>query len=163
VENACIVFPLYTSETTQDGLPYPPINEQGYTYDPYRVHDLFELMGQHNAILDIPAFPAQEASIHVVIEDEWGRHTSASFDIPVLPLVYETNYSPWGNRPRFYFADQSSNIYHQVNSRASSPYQLSTCSNACSLNIANCAYFCRDSDAFTLGLYPCPLCFGLSR
>jgi len=160
VENACIVYPLYTSETTPDGRPYAPTSEAGYTYDPSRVHDLFELMAQQNAILNDAAFPAQDATIRIVIEDEWGRQTAASFHIPVRPLVYVTNYEPWGTRTRFYFADRTSSFYHLVWSKASSPYQLITCSEGCPAGLEDCVFFCRESDVIGTSRQICPLCAG---
>jgi hypothetical protein len=161
VENACIVYPLYTSETTQDGRPYPPAPEPGYTYDAPRVHDLFELMVQQNAILDRDSFPVQTAVIRVVIEDEWSRQTSASFDISVRPLLYETAYVPWISRTRFCFADRASPVYHLVRSEASSPYLLLTCSEACGIDLGDCLFFCRESDATESGRQLCPQCAGL--
>ena len=157
IENACIVYPLYTSETTPDGIPYAPQAEQGYKYDPYHVHDLFELMVQQNAILDKDSFPAQNAVIRVVVEDEWGRLTKASFDIPVRPLLYETDYVPWVSRTRFYLADKNSSIYHTVTSQASSPYILETCYKACGIHPDNRVFFCRESDAMASGRTRCSL------
>lgn len=161
VDSACIVYPLYTSETTADGRPYAPGPEVGYAYDPLRVHDLFELMEQHNAILNMPAFPAQDAVIRVVVEDEWGRQTTASFHIPVRPLVYTTNYDPWGTRTRFYFADRTSTYYHLVWGKASSPYRLTTCSEGCGVDLENCLFFCHESEVIGTGRRLCPLCAGM--
>jgi hypothetical protein len=158
IDNACIVYPLYTSETTYDGIPYAPREESGYKYDPYHVHDIFELMVQQNAILDIESFPSQDAVIKVVIEDEWGRLTRASFDIPVRSLSYETVYVPWNTRTRFYMADKHSTIYYAVTSKASSPYDLETCYRACAIYPDNWVFFCRESDAIESGRTRCPLC-----
>jgi len=158
VENACIVYPLYTSETTEDGIPYAPAPELGYPYDPLHNHDVFELMSQQNAILNDVAFPAQSAVIQVVVEDEWQRRTSASFEIPVRPLVYNTPYHPWTYRARFFFADPASSVYHAAFSHSRDPYALSTCPSACGLELDSCILFCRESDAIASGRGLCPAC-----
>jgi len=158
IENACIIYPLYTSETTPDGRPYAPTSEIGYAYDPSRAHDLFELMGQQNAILGDVAFPAQGAMIQVVVEDEWGRRTADSFNIPVRPLVYATYHQAWGSRTRFCFAEETSPYYHLVRSDSSRPYQLKTCPQGCATRLGNCLFFCREADAMAIGRQLCPLC-----
>lgn len=77
-ENACVIYPLYTSEEGPGGLPYAPAAEAGYEYDAIRNHNLYESV----------SFPAQTATIYVTIEDQWARSASASFEIPVAELDY---------------------------------------------------------------------------
>lgn len=77
-ENACVIYPLYTSEEGPNGLPYAPAAETGYVYDAIRNHNLYDRI----------SFPAQTATIYVTVEDQWGRKTSASFEIPVAELDY---------------------------------------------------------------------------
>jgi hypothetical protein len=161
VENACIIYPLYTSET-RDGPPYAPTPEFGYSFDGSRVRDLFVLMGQQNAILDHVAFPAQTAVIRVIVEDEWGRRTAAAFDIPVEALVYETPLvSANASKTRFYLVDRVSRVCHAVRSVVSAPYRLVTCSEACAIAPAERVFFCRQDDALVWGKGLCPVCFNL--
>jgi hypothetical protein len=119
-------------------------------------------MAQQNAILDVDSFPTQNAVIRVVVKDEWGRLTTASFDIPVRPLSYVTDpgigFVPWNSRTRFYVADKNSNVYHAVTSQASSPYLLETCYKDCGIHPNNRVFFCRESDAIASGRTRCSLC-----
>ena len=162
VENACVVYPVYTSETSDDERPYPPAPEPGYPFDAFRGHDLFALMAQQNAILHRVGFPAQTAVIRAVVEDDWGRLTTASFDIPVEELAYETVLVPGSHcKDRFFVAERTSHAYHVVTSDISDPYRLSTCTSACAIPASERVFFCRESDAVASGRELCPLCSSL--
>ncbi len=111
-ENACVIYPLYTSEEGPDGLPYAPAAEVGYLYDAIRNHNLYESV----------SFPAQTATIYVTVEDQWGRETSASFEIPVAELDYRGDVGD-EYEAIFYVASQS----RVVGSGSDPIYHRSTC------------------------------------
>ena len=77
-ENACIVYPTNTYEPSTNGTPYAPSPEEGYSHDTIQNRSVFK---------QVP-FPAQTAIIRVVVRDNFGRLTSAEFEIPVLELAY---------------------------------------------------------------------------
>lgn len=140
-ENACIVYPTYTGESAPDGLPYAPAPEDGYTVDAAQNHNVFFRV----------TFPAQTAQIHVTVEDDWGRLTSASFEIPVMPLLFKgagvppTDYTD----VVFYVAGANSGLFH-----------YSTCRHVCSISPADRVYFTGRQSAMASGRRPCPECFG---
>ena len=140
-ENACIVYPLYTSEEAPDGLPYPPFPEEGYPSDPMRrIHDLYYGI----------TFPAQQATIRVVVEDEWRRRTAASFEIPVEAQVYDDSNPAAGyTKVVFYVSSTSSTIFH-----------LSTSRDVCQISEADRVFFRSESAALRAGKVPCGTCFG---
>jgi len=127
-EDACIVYPTYTGELDPGGLPYAPAAESGYSYDPYHVRTLY-----HGV-----TFPAQTAQIRVTVEDEFGRRTSASFEIPVSTLTSNPGHGdPIDYRDAvFYVAEIGSPLYH-----------ISTCPVACSIAAGNRLYFAERRNA----------------
>jgi len=142
VENACIVYPLYSAETASNGRPYAPAPEDGYIYDAARVRDIFQQV----------EFPAQSAKIQVVVEDDWGRLTSGSFEISVEAGVYgggsgsATDY----RKAVFYVASRTSPLYHR-----------STCDAVCQIPKQDRLYFCGQENAEASGKKPAPDCFGV--
>lgn len=81
VDNACIVYPCYTSDEGPGGLPYPPrgMTEEGYPHDPYRDHNLYYGV----------AFPAQTARLTVSAVDSLGARTTETFTLPVSALPFD--------------------------------------------------------------------------
>ena len=81
VENACIVYPCYTSDEGPGGLPYPPrgMTEEGYPHDPYRDHNLYYGVG----------FPAQTARLVVSAVDSLGARATEVFTLPVSALPFD--------------------------------------------------------------------------
>ena len=142
-DNACIVYPLYTGELAPDGRPYAPAAEEGYPYDGTRVRSIF-----YSA-----AFPEQSAAIRVTVEDEWGRQTSASFDIPVGAAEYHSNK---GGRSTDY-----SEVVFYVASRISRLYHLSTCVEVCGIRTVDRLYFSSEASASAPGRERCPVCLGV--
>ncbi len=149
-ENACIVYPLYTSEAAPDGRPYPPIPEDGYPSDLLRrIHDLYYGL----------AFPAQQATIRVVVEDEWGRKTTASFEIPVEETkgraTGDPSPPPHPDPPPdyrtavFYVSSPTSTVYHRSNSQ-----------EVCQISPADRIFFASQGTALESGRQPCTACFG---
>jgi len=138
-ENACIVYPTYTGEITPNGLPYAPFAESGYEYDPYHVRALYHAV----------TFPAQTGRIHVTVEDDWGRRTSASFDIPIGSLALESHYGD----PTVY---QDAVFY--VAEVGASEYHLSTCPHVCSIAQDKRLYFAEQRNAQAAGLRPAAGC-----
>ena len=139
LENACIVYPTFTGETAPNGLPYAPAAEHGYTYDAYRVRNLYHAV----------TFSAQTGRIHVTVEDNWGRLTSASFDIPVGALVWSPEYGPPDDHTEaiLYVAGEGSPLYH-----------LSTCPEVCLIDVDDRVYFGEERNALESGRSPCPRC-----
>ena len=138
-ENACIVYPAYTGEIAPNGLPYAPAPEDGYTYDPYRVRTLYHAV----------AFPAQTGKIHVTVEDDWGRRTSASFEVPIGALALASDYGD----PTEY---EDAVLY--VAEVGASEYHLSTCPYACSIAPSKRLYFAEQRNAEAAGLQPATGC-----
>jgi len=132
IENACIVYPTYTGELDSVGLPYAPAAESGYMYDPYHVRHLYHAV----------TFPSQTGRIHVSVEDNWGRRTTATFSIPIGPL---TSYSHYGDPIDYkdavlYVAEIGSHLYH-----------ASTCPSVCSIAVGNRLYFAEQRNAEAAG------------
>ncbi len=125
-ENACVIYPLYTSEEGPDGLPYAPAAEAGYPYDAVRNHNLYESV----------SFPAQAATIYVTVEDEWGRETSASFEVPVAELDYGGDVGD--DYEAFFYVASSSRV---VGSGGKPPYHRSTCPTIASIGEDLRVYF----------------------
>ena len=79
-ENAAIVYPLYMSIENDYGLPYSPTGlDEGYPTS-YSVTNAFEFGSSGSADTSIPA---QAGTLRVSVKDEFGRTTSASFEIPI--------------------------------------------------------------------------------
>ena len=81
VDNACIVYPCYTSDEGPGGLPYPPrgMTEEGYPHDPYREHNLY---------LGV-AFPSQTAYLTITTVDSLGARATETFTLPVSALPFD--------------------------------------------------------------------------
>ncbi|MGD9676619.1 MAG: hypothetical protein AB7V19_08040 [Candidatus Bipolaricaulia bacterium] len=140
-ENACIVYPLYTAELASNGAPYAPRPEEGYVYSPARVREIYDGIG----------FPAQEATIEIVVEDEWGRRTSATFEIPLHATVYSTldGPVPEPDDAVFFVADRLGVVYH-----------LRTCDLVCSISASSRTYYCAQQHAEDAGFTRCSVCLG---
>jgi len=138
-ENACIVYPTYTGEIASGGLPYAPSAESGYEYDPYHVRALYHAV----------TFPAQTGWIRVTVEDDWGRRTGASFDIPIGALALESDSGDATEYQDavFYVAEIGSEVYH-----------LSTCPYVCAIHPPNRLYFAERRNAEDAGRTPCDSC-----
>ncbi|MFC2099935.1 hypothetical protein ACFLSF_03810 [Candidatus Bipolaricaulota bacterium] len=140
-ENACIVYPTCTFEIAPNGLPYSPAAEEGYTYDGLR---------HRNAFFGVQ-LPAQSATISVTVSDEFGRLTTAKFEIPVGPLLFGTDY---GDATQFseawYFvANEDETIFHE-------PW----CREVCLIPSEKRIYFSEMRNAIESGRQICPLCSG---
>ena len=86
IENACIVYPVYASIDSA-GLPYSPTGlDEGYPTS-YRVANrlIYDYPAQSDGTLEIPA---QSGFIRVTVEDEFGRLTSRTFEIPIQACDY---------------------------------------------------------------------------
>lgn len=84
IENACVVYPLYTGKEV-GGLPCSPqgLTEEGYPTSPYQNPNLY--YGQ--------AFARQTAIIMVIAEDSLGARTAQGFEITVNELSYEDSHT----------------------------------------------------------------------
>jgi hypothetical protein len=86
IENACIVYPVYASVDTA-GLPYSPTGlDEGYPTSYQPTNQFFYDYGsstEHE--LEIPA---QEGTVSVTVEDEFGRLTTQTFSIPVSAMDF---------------------------------------------------------------------------
>jgi hypothetical protein len=149
-ENACIVYPLYTSETAPDGRPYPPIPEEGYPSDVLRrIHDLYYGL----------AFPAQQVTIRVEVEDEWGRLTTASFEIPVEGSEAYGGYGPGHPSPPHPAPDYTTAVFY-VSSTTSTIYHRPSSQEVCQISPAARVFFASQATALESGREPCVACFG---
>ena len=86
IENACIVYPVYASIDTS-GLPYSPTGlDEGYPTS-YQVTNQFyyDYLSSTAGTLEVPA---QEGTISVTVEDEFGRLTTQAFLIPIAALDF---------------------------------------------------------------------------
>jgi len=135
IDNACIVYPLYTSEWSPNGLPYPPSYEEGYPQDP--------LARQHNLFYGIP-FDEGGATISVTVEDEWGRVATASFVIPVRAL-HHTSAHPIDMR--YFVADVDEDVYHHFE-----------CPHVAEIPLDRRIYFASTMTARESGRVPCEDC-----
>ena len=131
-DDACIVYPTYTSELDSAGLPYAPAAESGYTYDSYHVRNLYHAV----------TFPSQTGRIRVTVEDDWGRRTTATFSVPIGPL---SSHSDFGDPIDYkdailYVAEIGSALYHASN-----------CPSVCSIAVGNRIYFAEQRNAEAAG------------
>jgi len=139
-ENACIVYPTNTYEPSTNGTPYAPSPEEGYSYDTI----------QNRSVFKQAAFPAQTATIRVVVRDNFGRLTSAEFEIPVLELAFangDEQDDPYSfGEVQYYIASKDESIFH-----------TSSCYRACLIPEASRIYFAEsrhaDESGRTLGPY----------
>jgi hypothetical protein len=139
--NACIVYPTRTFEHDTDGKPYAPSPETGYTMDARENRD----------VLNGVTFPAQTATIRVLVEDDLGRLTAESFEIPVDPLLYETggNDAVPFDQAVFYVADVDSPLFHAA-----------WCYEIWRIPQADRLYFADERHAKASGREHCPYCTG---
>lgn len=154
-ENACLVYPLVTMETAPNGRPYAPEPLVGYTYDGAR---------NRNVLLGVQ-FPEQTATIQVVVEDDWGRRTSASFPIRVAATGtgdsetwgLEEGQAPnpgQGEDPTLF---QDADFYV---SGVSDPHvHRRTCVEVCRTPGPSRVYYLSEENARTNGKILCPICF----
>ena len=140
-ENACIVYPTSTYEQASNGRPYAPSPEEGYSYDAIQ---------NRNVFLGI-SFPAQTAILEVVVKDDFGRHTSAQFEIPVGPVLYETS---GGDTTSF---DEA--IYY-IASKNATVFHTSDCYEVCHIPKDSRLYFADTRHAEESGRTRCHLCDG---
>ena len=139
--NACIVYPTRTFEHDGDGKPYAPAPELGYTVAALENRDVFDGI----------TLPAQTATIRVLVEDDLGRLTSGSFEIPVDPLLFATA----GSAPTtfdeavYYVADEDESVYHEA-----------WCDRVCRIPPADRIYFADERHASASGRVHCPYCSG---
>ncbi len=138
-QNACIVYPLYTGERAPDGKPYVPRAEAGYIYDPYRTHNLF----------DGVAYPEQEATIRVTVQDNFGRRTVASFVIPVQDGGYRPGEGSGPHDPLFYVGNVVTKIVHTV-----------SCPEVCLMRREQMRFFCHADTAVSEGYVLGETCLG---
>jgi hypothetical protein len=148
-DNACLVYPLYTAETAPNGRPYAPEALPGYDYDSAR---------NRNVLVGV-RFPEQTATIRVVVEDEWQRRTSASFDIQVAAFTSRNSEAgsppPDPKEPTLF-----KNAAFFVSSQADSFYYRRDCSEVCGIPEAQRIYFLSAENAETAGKRRSPNCFG---
>ncbi len=144
-ENACLVYPTSTYELDASGLPYAPSPQQGYKYDAIQNRSVFKQI----------AFPAQTAIIRVVVRDQFGRHTSNEFEIPVLALPFETIVNDSSNDGS---GDAFSDAEYFVASRDESVYHYSWCYRACLLAESTRIYYASRRHAEDSGRTICPYC-----
>jgi len=86
IENACIVYPVYASIETS-GLPYSPTGlDKGYptSYQPTNQF-FYDYPSSTEGTLEVPA---QEGTVSVTVEDEFGRLTTQTFQIPVSAMDF---------------------------------------------------------------------------
>lgn len=139
--NACIVYPTRTYELDEDGKPYAPHPESGYTVDTHENRDVF----------DGVTFPEQTATIRVLVEDDLGRLTAGAFEIPVESLLFANHET----EPRtfdeasYYVADVDSSVYH-----------AEWCTEICRIPQGDRLYFVDERHALATGRHHCPLCTG---
>ena len=144
-ENACIVYPTSTFEPASSGLPYAPAPHEGYSYDTIQNRSVFKQI----------AFPAQTAIIRVTVRDNFGRLTSAEFEIPVLALPFEAIAEESANDgsgiafsdAEYFVASKNETIYHQA-----------WCYRACLIPEASRIYFAESRHAEDSGRTLGPYC-----
>jgi hypothetical protein len=147
VNNACLVYPLYTAETAPTGRPYAPGPLPGYDYDSAR---------NRNVLVGVE-FPEQTAAIIVVVEDDWGRRTSASFPVIVAASAF-WDFADSGDahdKPSLF-----KNAAFFVSSPADSFYYRRDCPEVCGIPEAQRIYFLSAENAETAGKRRSPSCFG---
>jgi hypothetical protein len=147
LENACLVYPLYTAETASNGRPYAPEALPGYDYDSAR---------NRNVLVGVE-FPEQTATIIVVVEDDWGRRTSASFDIRVAASTsWDSGSLPGDPEDPALFKKAA----FFVSSPADPFYYRRDCPEVCGIPEAQRIYFLSAENAETAGKRRSPSCFG---
>lgn len=148
-ENACLVYPLYTTELASNGRPYAPEALPGYIYDGAR---------NRNVLLGVE-FPEQTAAIIVVVEDDWGRQTSASFPFKVAATLFWD----WGGSDPDDPHDKPTlfkNAAFFVSSQADSFYYRRNCPEVCGIPGPDRIYFLSEENAEAAGKRRSPSCSG---
>jgi hypothetical protein len=146
-DNACLVYPLYTAETAPSGRPYAPEALSGYDYDSAR---------NRNVLLGVE-FPEQTAAIIVVVEDDWGRRTSASFAIRVAASTsWDSGSLPGDPEDLTLFK----NAAFFVSSQADSSYYRRDCPEVCGIPGPDRIYFLSEENAEAAGKRRSLSCFG---
>jgi len=86
IEDACIVYPVYASIDTK-GLPYTMCGlDEGYPTSHQNTNRLYyDFPASSGGTLEIPA---QRGFIEVTVRDDFGRLTSATFNIPIQAADY---------------------------------------------------------------------------
>jgi hypothetical protein len=82
------------------------------------------------------------------VEDEWGRRTSAAFDIPTASVVFQS------------FYDEFEDDVFFVSSRTDRYYYRRDCPEVCGIPQAERIYFLSAENAETAGKRRSPSCFG---
>lgn len=147
-ENACIVYPLYTAELAPNGRPYAPTAMPGYAFDGIR---------NRNLLLGVE-FPEQTATVRVVVEDDWGRRTEASFTFPVSATSF-FDYAETGGPPHDKPTLFKDAVFF-VASRATKEYHRRGCPSVCSIPAADRLYFASQENAEAAGHRRSLDCFG---
>ncbi len=149
MENACLVYPLYTGEIAPNGLPYAPEPLLSYSMDGVR----------NRNVMDGVRFPEQTATIRVVVEDEWKRRTEATFDIRVGAYAPGTpGRSSLATGPKGSTPFESAAFF--VSSRADSFYYRRDCPEVCGIPEAERIYFLSAENAEAAGKRRSSSCFG---
>jgi len=149
-ENACLLYPLYTSETAPNGRPYAPESLPGYEYDGIK---------NRNVLLGV-GFPEQDLVISVTVQDDWGRTTSASFVFRVAAAAYR------GARAGGAFTAEPREIteFEDALFFVSSPrdplYYRSDCPEVCRIPAQDRIYFASQENAEEAGKKRSQSCFG---
>jgi hypothetical protein len=143
-ENACLIYPLFTAELAPNGRPYAPEALPGYTYDGAR---------NRNLLLGVE-FPEQTAVITLVVEDDWGRRTSASFPFQVASTSFWDQDDPHHDKPTLF-----KDAVFFVSSRMDRYYHRRGCAEVCSIPGPDRLYFSSEANAEAAGKARSPDCF----
>ncbi len=148
-ENACIVYPLYTAELAPNGRPYAPQALPGYTYDGAR---------NRNLLLGVE-FPEQAAVIRILIEDDWGRRTSAAFPFTVSATPFWDFGGDDPDHPHYDKPSLFKDAVFFVSSRMDRYYHRRGCAGVCSIPGPDRLYFASGENAEAAGKVRSPDCF----
>ena len=137
-DNACLVYPLYTAETSPNGRPYAPEALPGYIHD---------TAVNRNLLLDVE-FPEQTAAISVVVEDEWGRLSSATFPMTVQATAFwdSPGHGNAHDKPTLF-----KNAVFYVSSRTDRTYYRRDCPEVCTIPGSERLYFASEANAEAVG------------
>ncbi len=149
-ENACLVYPLFTAEIASNGRPYAPEALPGYSYDGAR---------NRNLLLGVE-FPAQTAVVRVVVADDWGRETGASFSFRVAATSFwDWEGAPPTTPPRDKPTRFTDAVFF-VSSRTNAYYYHRNCAEVCGIPGPDRIYFASEANAEAAGKHRSPSCFG---
>jgi len=150
-ENACIVYPLFTSELAPNGRPYAPEPLPGYTFDGAR---------NRNLLLGVE-FPEQTATVRVVVEDDWGRLTEASFPFQVAATSFWDHVSDGSQGDAPGGADKPTlfkNAVFFVSDPRDPYYYRRDCPEVCAIPASERLYFSSEASAEAAGKRRSPDC-----